>query len=395
MSSLLSKSNLLRSISTPIRFANLELKKSIFGRLNETGSTFKLFNLDLHISVTRDLQIGFENQGVEIVNWSISRHNEIFRNFFVGPDPVRVIHNKSWRLIDENMIEKFLSIYGRYLNQFDGFVVTHTPVFHEIYQGLGKPILVINSTRYEAPYSSLPEKWDSLNNSLHQSWSNSRAMIVSNNQSDSKYLEYFTGIKSDVVPSICDYTGAHWRGGSGLKVFSDKRMSPQMKKVISRISGWLPLSDVVKGKFSWNFMETIEGIFVIPYNISTMQFFEFATAGIPVIVPSKAFLGELFCEMAALQELSYFQIEALPTSGLHEMDPNNYESERFLEFWLEKADFYDNHLMPNVHSVNSFEELRDFKIAADRLSYYKKLGERNSEFKDLRDETLKSFVGML
>lgn len=391
----LSRVNALRTISTPIKFLELELARTL-GRSSKCKKNApRIFNLDLHISVIKDLQVGLEEFDCHLTNWSISRHNQVFRRFFVGPDPVKVINSGTWKNFDDDMRDQFLRIYGKYLQSFDAFIVTHTPVFHEIYKEFEKPILVVNSTRFEFPYTNKLGEWQSLNASLKERSNSGKTLIVSNNKSDAKYLNYFAGIESEVIPSIADYTHAKWRGGKGLKIFSDKRMSPATRDEIARKSNWLSQSEVFGSNFAWDDMVAVDAVFVIPYNVSTMQLFEFATAGIPVVVPSPSFLSKLYYESQALQELSFYQIEKLPTNNLSEGDPNNFNGEDFLKFWLEHADFYDTFLMPNVLQVDSFEDLKTLRLPHSEHQYLQTVALRNDYFKSLRTKLLRDFLGRI
>jgi hypothetical protein len=38
------------------------------------------------------------------------------------------------------------------LKKYDGFIVTHSPVFVRFFESLGKPVILINSCRYDTPF---------------------------------------------------------------------------------------------------------------------------------------------------------------------------------------------------------------------------------------------------
>ena len=116
----------------------------------------RLFNLDLHIGVIRDLSMEFQAQGADLRHWSISGHNGLVRRGFRFPDPVGVVNSRTWADLDENMIDGFQDRYGRFLRQFDGFVATYPPAFARLFANTGKPVLVVLATRYEAPFSDRP-----------------------------------------------------------------------------------------------------------------------------------------------------------------------------------------------------------------------------------------------
>jgi hypothetical protein len=220
---------------------------------------------------------------------------------------VKYINARTWPDIDENSIEKFQKYYAKYLRQFDGFVVTHTPVFHEIFKSLGKPILILNTTRYESPFTIDSQKWKNLDNSLAQAVREGQTLIYSNNRGDAKYLQHFTGITTDVIPSVCDYVKKSWVGTRRVKIFFDNRQPDYLRSKLSSLVNWKRSTEVLGSQFSWDDLIEVSCVFIVPYNVSTMQLFELSTAGIPVVVPSKRFLAELFSLDCALGEISFYQ----------------------------------------------------------------------------------------
>ena len=105
-----------------------------------------LFNLDLHISVMRDLQQELDQANCRTIRWSISGSNRFYRKLYRVSDPVDVVNLQSWSNLNEEMITRFEERYSRFLGKFDGFIVTHTPAFSQLYRSFNTPILTINST---------------------------------------------------------------------------------------------------------------------------------------------------------------------------------------------------------------------------------------------------------
>ena len=125
----------------------------------------RLFNIDLHISVVADV-IDILKDDVEITNWSISGHNWVLGK---PTADVKVVNQYTWKNIDEKMIDQFFAHYKDELSQYDGFLVTHTPVLALIYEKFNKPIIVVNSCRYEQPFSwkgGDMKGWDWFNSKL-------------------------------------------------------------------------------------------------------------------------------------------------------------------------------------------------------------------------------------
>jgi hypothetical protein len=170
------------------------------------GKNPRLFNLDLHSSVIRDLnQELLRRSEITLTSWSISRHNQTKRRYLGVPDPVQVINSKTWKDLTELRIEEFQRRYDTFLKKFDGFIVTTTPAFTDLFWKYEKPMLILNATRYEAPYTEFPERWEMLNRNLISQHLDGRIKIVSNNRGDLEYLKQKTGIQSQLIPSLCDY----------------------------------------------------------------------------------------------------------------------------------------------------------------------------------------------
>jgi len=361
--------------------------------------TPRVFNLDLHISVIADLEVELDRRKIDLTRWSISRHNFVQRKVFTQPDPVRVVNARTWNHLNENMIDKFQDVYGRYLRSFDGFILTHTPSFSELFRGLDRPKLVVASTRYEAPYTTDPAQWTRFNAYVRAEVASGRMLLATNNLGDRDYCEYFLGITPRYVPSLCDYTSVSWTGSSGFKVVQTTD-SLFAKKVVEDSQGsWLESKAVLKGGHSWDAVAAISEFFIIPYNISTMTLFELATAGVPVTVPSRRFLKELACEKknGALSQLTWFQVLDKPPPE-EAGNPNNSNRKDFLDWWIDRADFYDAELMPNVRTVDSINELLEIShpaLGRNRTEWMASVRERNTRLSEQRKNLVTDFMNML
>jgi hypothetical protein len=353
-----------------------------------------LFNLDLHISVMRDLEQELRTVDLRTVCWSISQSNRFSRSVYKVSDPVDVVNSHTWSALDDTVISQFEARYQKFLSRFDGFVVTHTPAFAQLYRSFNKPILVLNSTRYEAPYSNDELKWKNLDDFLVGAVEKKKMLIASNNLGDSDYLKYRTGIDSGVIPSLCEYTKLVWKPGGTQKIVISR--SAELDDYIENLTGgeWRGIRKVMGGNYNWRQYLGVKEVLYIPYNISTMSLFEFATAGVPVAVPSRDFLKQLSKRFSGiLSELSYFQIRDLPVSDLANHNPNNYLSKQFQDWWLERADFYNADLMPNIRLINDFAELKGNRAFDE--SYLNLIIRRNSVIKEKRKKLVKRFSELL
>jgi len=123
-----------------------------------------------------------------------------------------------------------------------------------------------------------------------------------------------------------------------------------------------------------------------------------ATAGVPVTVPSRNLLKQMALNYSGvLSELSYFQIRALGTQGLGIEDPNNYSSDLFYDWWLDRADFYDTKLMPNVQIIEEIEELNGKNSEEQSPQPFNKalLAIRNRDLSESRSSLIEKFATML
>jgi len=252
-----------------------------------------LFNLDLHISVISD----FKNICNSIFPGEIKIDNNsmAFQSIFINQQMNNnyVIRQDNWRTIDENLINLFYQKHKEELKKYDGFIVTHTPIFCLLYEKFNKPIILINSCRYEQPASFKGDLklWDFINTGLKRLEQKNLLFSVSNNLYDTYYLKQGTDITSKYIPSLCQYHNMQY----DLINYKDKKLfllySSLKDEQIQR-------TDVINIKqikpYSYEQIIQFKAVIHIPYEISTMSMFEHYSMNIPIIVPTKRLLIELY-----------------------------------------------------------------------------------------------------
>ena len=353
----------------------------------------QVFNLDLHIGVIADLEQELKKSKIELTRWSISMHNHLVPDRLPITDPVRYINARKWHLMDCERIRKFQDRYNKFLNSFDGFICTYSPVFSELYKDLNKPILIVAATRYEAPYTQRQGDWDRFNKYLLSGVKNSKILMYANNLGDADYIKYFTGFKPQVVPSLCEKTlFTNEQNGQHVTIAHDKKISDLIE--LSTRGIYRDIS--ILGKpYKWKDLKNCKEVLVFPQNISTMTLFELATAGVPVAVPSRRWITELLEDgYYLLNELSFHQILGLDTTNMLSNNPANFNSPTFIDWWLERSDFYNKALMPNVRVVDSIEDL--LKNRNEKRRHLPELtAKRNSELSILRNKMITEFKSSL
>ncbi len=304
---------------------------------------YRLFNLDAHISVISDVKDIFKKlygEDVEITNWSISGDRWVFGFPYVN---VKHITQRSWKNLNPEAIAAFQKEYDSYLSEFDGFIVTHTPAFAQIFEKYGKPIIMVNSCRYNQPYC-----WNNdvagqhaLNASLKRMVSAGQLHIVSNNKADQEYLRLGTGLDSKHIPSLCAYTNV--------------KHDPATAKDITLSYGWrekFPACERMLNKrngSTWKEIYNCQAIFHCPYEASTMSIAEQYTAGVPLFLPSKTYYEKMAEEDPPFMKSIYMK-------QCHDDFYDALEPTFDLQFWIDRADFYDQDNMPYLYYYDSPED---------------------------------------
>tara|TARA_B100000686_G_C16748360_1_gene950909 strand:+ start:734 stop:1801 length:1068 start_codon:yes stop_codon:yes gene_type:complete len=352
----------------------------------------KFFNLDLHISVIADIKHIFRALGHSVENWSISGHAHLMGR---PTDQVKVVNQHTWRQLDSDMIEAFYNCYKSDLEEYDGFIVTHTPCFALLYEKFNKPIITVASTRYEDPFSNDMIKWSKFNRYLQQQIDKELIIPVANNKYDKKYTELFTQRDWQHIPSLCEYTDAQYTGTGDHFLYSSK-FKPQI-----RIANLIDKEQALSQGYTWQQLADYKGIVHIPYNVSTMSIFEQYTANIPLFFPSWGLLYELrekYTHHGVLSETSWNQIHRLSSNSVlfpGIKDPNNFNNNADMMDWARLSDFYDEDNMPYIQYFDSFEHLGKLLQTVDLNAISKNMKEHNKKRKEKVYESWKEILSRI
>ena len=310
----------------------------------------RLFNLDLHISVIADVKNIFHRlyPDIEITDWSVSGHTWVMGE---GREVVDVVNQKTWKNLDHNMIREFHQRYDNFLQQFDGFVVTFPPAFVLLFERYNKPIFLVNAIRYETPFcwNLDVEMMGYLEQRMVEMEKKNQLVVVSNNKADLDYLQMGTGIQSHYIPSLCLYTESQYEDKRNQYVMFSKSGYPAIDNLI-------PSKQL--GRFSWKELYHHKGIVHMPYEISTMSIFEQYSANIPLFFPTKRFLKERLSEKKMDFNGPYMK-QNYPTKLEPALGVN------WIDFWLDRADYYNEQEMKFITYFDSYEELSHQLKAVD------------------------------
>ena len=303
----------------------------------------RLFNLDAHISVISDVKDIFQRlygDTVQITNWSISGDRWVFGFPYVN---VKHVTQRSWKNINQEMIAAFQSEYDTYLSQFDGFIVTHTPVFTQLFEKYNKPIIMVNSCRYNQPFcwsNNFQEQYR-LNEALKRMASKGQLFAISNNKGDQEYLRLGTGLSSTWIPSLCAYTNVKHDPATAKDVaitYGYREKYPACENVLNKRNG-----------STWKEIYSNKVIIHPAYEASTMSISEQYTAGVPLLLPSKEYYLRLADEGEC--PLKSIYMTQCADDMYDAMEPT-FD----IQFWLDRADYYDQENMPYVYYYDSPED---------------------------------------
>ncbi|MFV0444346.1 MAG: hypothetical protein ACK5Q5_12320 [Planctomycetaceae bacterium] len=401
------------------------------------------FNIDLHISVIADVTHVLESLGHRVTSWNMSGHNWVF-----GREPAQldVVTPDNWHHLDETMCEQFLRRYKSTLSTYDGFIVTYPPAFALLFAQLDKPIIVVAATRYEYPFTNRPAEWSRFNDFLTQGIDSGQVVALANNRYDAAYAEYFTGRRWRVIPSLCEYTGVQYNPKNKFVLYSSKLRWPRFiafnsvphshllqdcvepvanireRLVFSRMSrrlcprssrkldGILPLGinslrrkeRELRQGHTWHEMASFQGYVHVPYNASTMSFFEQYTAAVPLVFPTESLLVrmyERFRDCGVMSELSWNAIidvapgsRVEPRAANGRTDPNRFDCVESMLPWIRLSDFYDQSNFAHVQYFDSLDELRSLVAATKWNEISDKMRTHNI---DRRRAILEAWRGVL
>jgi hypothetical protein len=107
--------------------------------------------------------------------------------------------------------------------------------------------------------------------------------------------------------------------------------------------------------YKWQELYNYKGIVHMPYEISTMSIFEQYSANIPLFFPSKEYLKKL------LQTGTYYFFSRYTKIYGNSVYPSCLQEplgdDTWIDFWVDRADYYDEENMKYIIYFNNNEEL--------------------------------------
>lgn len=288
--------------------------------------------MSVHISVIQDLKSLYPD--IEITDWCMSGAARFINRY---TDIPKIINHGTWKKITPGMITKFQVEYDEFLSQFDMFILAHPSVFAMVFEKYNKPILMLNTTRYDLPFC-YSRDFVTLNlyreclQRLHRA---GKLHIVSNNRADQLYLLKGCNLDSVIIPSVGLYTNTQYNPTKSQFVLYHGNVPDH------------PLIAKRPQDHKWSDITSYRGLISIPYETSLMSLFEYFTAGMPLFFPSR----EFWKANHELCSVSWYWGDTLPPELALFND---------MGIWIDLSDVYSVLQSPNTYYFDSYEHL--FKL---------------------------------
>jgi hypothetical protein len=325
--------------------------------------TGDVFNLDLHVGVIPDVRAQLAHRDLSLVDWTLSESSWVAGR---GRDPVAIVNERTFYSFGPRMARRFRRVYASYLSSFRAFVAIYPPAFALLYEGLERPVLAIAATRYEWPFTHHAPSWDWLDEGLRRGVEEGWLTLAANNLADRDYIASYTGLTATHVPSACAYTGLTYTGRQHKAIICTrdafaKEIAAHLKQPA------VPLHAGLGTRYSQADLYDQRALIFIPYNVSIMALFEHYSACVPIYVPDRSFLKQLMAEhpREVLSSLSFCQVTGRPSAPRQgRPDLNDVRDPQVIDWYLDRADFYDSNWMPRLGQFESWAHL-DHLLATD------------------------------
>jgi hypothetical protein len=286
---------------------------------------------------------------------------------------------------------------------YDGVLTSHSLVTCHRFKDLGLPMIHINSTRFGNDWIQDPVKHKALVESIQGLLQSNKLRLVHNNKGDRDYFhQYFPYVQPNqeiILPSLCENIlrlritmpqpkkVLIW---DTRQVLLQPNGSPFMKELFMKLKA--AFDDKVDSQavllaqknayLPEGYLDEYAAVIHIPYNISTMSMFQQVQANIPIWVPSKRLLKELWTSPKEPNELSWCMFAPGTEAKASPLD--NARDPAVVQHWVDAADFYTPEILPLALQFDSIEELVENVMTTD----YQRLMDNAEETQQTRRENI-------
>lgn len=314
----------------------------------------KLFNLDAHCAVITDDKRQLEACGHSVTSVNLTGHHWVMnlpRVESFGKFKLDYIWDYTPAQMKADHPE---------LNSYDGFIGTYPPLLIRKFEEFGKPMILHLPVRYDLWTSDVKERWLDWHYWFGKAVRDGRLFVSANSLYDVQYCHYFTGIKPEFIPSMCDYSGLSYTGELDTTLIWDARSERVHSLFAQSNPNIRPVRALYPGRYDWKNIPKHKAIVHVQYNASIMGFYEHYAMNIPLFVPTPKFLVSLRASHGAIGEITHRQCANNVPPGsfgkgtFDAPDPNEYNDPESLLWWTQYHDFYN---LPHVIQFESVDDL--------------------------------------
>lgn len=302
------------------------------------------------------------------------------------------------------------SFCSRLEKEYDAVITSHSLVTASRFRAVNLPQFHINSTRFGNSWISDPARHKFLVETLQDLLRKKKLQVIHNNQGDLLYFhQFFTADPSQhcILPSLCDspmrrrlnvVTPMKFLIWDTRQVLLQKDKSPFMKhlwsacqqKQADAFESQAILLAKNRSYLPEGYLDDFTAVIHIPYNISTMSIFQQVAANIPVWVPSKRLLKELWTDPNECNELSWTIFN--PGSEQQASFLDQARNPEVVQLWIDNADFYENRISDCIFTFDSIEDLVERIFTVN----YQEAMEKNQEsFLKRQENTIATWEALL
>ena len=187
-------------------------------------------------------------------------------------------NNENWKkvLCNNHQMEQFIETCRVMLSEYDGFVVTHSPLFVKIFEKLGKPIVIFDSCQWNETFCWIED--DEERRILRMDLGNTVRSLFKQGK-----LRYsLNHLEKDNIFNVDRFVGEQKKHvhTKNISVYGKTR-----KEIQTTNYHMASMSSYAYADIAFNHIVCV----CFPPDISTVTMFELYTMGIPVLLPSKKF----------------------------------------------------------------------------------------------------------
>jgi hypothetical protein len=214
--------------------------------------------------------------------------------------------------------------------------------------------------RYDLWTSDVKDRWHDWHYWFGKAVRDGRLFVSANSLYDVQYCHYFTGIKPEFIPSMCDYSGLSYTGELDTTLIWDARSERVHSLFAQSNPNIRPVRGLYPGRYDWKNIPKHKAIVHVPYNASIMGFYEHYAMNIPLFVPTPKYVVSLRASHGAIGEITHRQCANNVPPGsfakgtFDAPDPNEYNDPESLLWWTQYWDMYN---LPHVIQFESVDDL--------------------------------------